>query len=142
MIIAPRLGFADRGGLRGVERFMKRYYLAARSVGNLTRIFCAAMETDFRKSLINWRPDFLRTHELDPFHIESGRVRLVDDVLFRDAPIRLIELFAIAQKHDADVHPSTLQRVTRALSALDSKTRDDAQAKPIISGYSDFAQKS
>jgi len=132
MIIAPRLGFADRGGLRGVERFMKRYYLAARNVGNLTRIFCAAMETDFRKSLINWRPDFLRTHELDPFHIESGRVQLVDDAFFRDAPVRLIELFAIAQKHDADVHPSTLQRVTRALSALDSKTRDDAQANQLF----------
>ena len=25
MVIAPRLGFADRGGLRGVERVMKRY---------------------------------------------------------------------------------------------------------------------
>ena len=84
MIIAPRLGFADRGGLRGVERFMKRYYLAARNVGNLTRIFCAAMEMDFQKSLVFWRPDFLRTHDLDPFRIESGRVRLIDDVLFRD----------------------------------------------------------
>ncbi|MGB2535169.1 MAG: bifunctional uridylyltransferase/uridylyl-removing protein, partial [Candidatus Puniceispirillum sp.] len=62
----------------------------------------------------------------------SGRVRLVDDALFRDAPIRLIELFAIAQKHDADVHPSTLQRVTRALTALDSKTRDDAQANQLF----------
>ena len=36
MMIAPRLGFADRGGMRGVERFMKRYYLAVRNVGNLT----------------------------------------------------------------------------------------------------------
>ena len=128
MIIAPRLGFADRGGLRGVERFMKRYYLAARNVGNLTRIFCAAMEMDFQKSLVFWRPDFLRTHDLDPFRIESGRVRLIDDVLFRDEPIRLIELFAIAQTHDADVHPNTLQRVTRSLSALDEKTRQDPKS--------------
>jgi [protein-PII] uridylyltransferase len=127
MMIAPRLGFADRGGMRGVERFMKRYYLAARNVGNLTRIFCAAMETDFRKSLTLWRPDFLRTHDLDPFRIESGWVRLVDNVLFKDEPTRLIELFSIAQSHDADVHPNTLQRVTRSLSTLDAKTRNDAQ---------------
>ncbi|MDC1381944.1 [protein-PII] uridylyltransferase [Candidatus Puniceispirillum sp.] len=127
MIIAPRLGFADRGGMRGVERFMKRYYLAARNVGNLTRIFCAAMETDFRKSLTLWRPDFLRTHDLDPFRIESGRVRLIDDVLFRDAPARLIELFAIAQSHDADIHPNTLQRVTRSLPALDETIRQGPQ---------------
>ena len=128
MIIAPRLGFADRGGLRGVERFMKRYYLAARNVGNLTRIFCAAMETDFRKSLTLWRPDFLRTHDLDPFRIESGRVRLIDNVLFRDAPARLIELFAIAQSHDADIHPNTLQRVTRSLPALDETIRQGPQS--------------
>ena len=43
MQLAPLMGFADRSGLRGVERFMKRYYLAARQVGNLTRIFCAAL---------------------------------------------------------------------------------------------------
>ena len=42
------------------------------------------METDFRKSLKVWRPDFLRTHDLDPFRIESGRVA-VDNFLFRIA---------------------------------------------------------
>ena len=126
MLIALRLGFADRGGMRGVERFMKRYYLAVRNVGNLTRIFCAAMETDFRKSLTVWRPDFLRKHDLGSFRIESGRVRLLDNFLFRDKPARLIELFSIAQSHDADVHPNTLQRVTRSLSALDATTRNDA----------------
>ena len=68
MVIAPRL--CDRGGMRGVERFMKRYYLAVRNVGNSTRIFCAAMETDFRKSLKVWRPDFLRTHDLNPFRLK------------------------------------------------------------------------
>ena len=125
MMIAPRLGFADRGGMRGVERFMKRYYLAVRNVGNLTRIFCAAMETDFRKSLKVWRPDFLRAHDLGPFRIESGRVRLLDNFLFRDSPARLIELFSIAHNHDADVHPNTLQRVTRSLSTIDAKTRND-----------------
>ena len=30
------------------------------------------METDFRKSLKVWRPDFLRTHDLDPFRIEGA----------------------------------------------------------------------
>ena len=47
MSIAPRMGFAARGGMRDVERFMKRYHLAARDVGSLTRIICAAMETAF-----------------------------------------------------------------------------------------------
>ena len=132
MVIAPRLGFADRGGMRDVERFMKRYYLAARNVGNLTRIFCAAMETDFRKSLAWWRPEFIRDHDLAPFRIESGRVRLDDNVRFRDDPIRLIELFAIAQTHTADVHPGTLQRVTRGLPSLGDATRKDPRANELF----------
>ncbi|MEK9598951.1 MAG: nucleotidyltransferase domain-containing protein, partial [Alphaproteobacteria bacterium] len=45
--IAPLMGFSGRAGMRGVERFMKRYFLAARQVGTLTRIFCAAIESDF-----------------------------------------------------------------------------------------------
>ena len=132
MAIAPRMGFADRGGLRGVERFMKRYYLAARNVGNLTRIFCAAMETDFRKTMPLWRFDFLRVKELAPFRIDSGRVRLDDSVMFRDDPVRLIELFSIAQKHMADIHPHTLQRVTRGLPSLGTETRTDPRANALF----------
>ena len=39
--------------MRGVERFMKRYFLAARQVGTLTRIFCSAIESDFENKIIN-----------------------------------------------------------------------------------------
>ena len=70
-----------------------------RHVGDLTRIFCAVMETDFRKQLTLWRPDFLRAKNLDPFFIESGRVRLHENLRFRDDPIRIFRLFAIAQTY-------------------------------------------
>ncbi|MBM3518799.1 MAG: bifunctional uridylyltransferase/uridylyl-removing protein, partial [Alphaproteobacteria bacterium] len=42
--IGRRLGYADRRGSRGVERFMKYYFLVAKDVGDLTRVFCAALE--------------------------------------------------------------------------------------------------
>jgi len=132
MAIAPRMGFADRTGLRAVERFMKRYYLAIRHVGDLTRIFCAVMETDFRKQLSFWRPDFFRAKDLDPFTIESGRVRLLENLRFRDDPLRIFKLFTIAQTHSADVHPHSLQRVTRALPTVGAKIRQDPQANALF----------
>jgi [protein-PII] uridylyltransferase len=132
MAIATRMGFADRGGMRAVERFMKRYYLAIRHVGDLTRIFCAVMETDFRKQLSFWRPDFLRASNLDPFYIESGRVKLSDNLRFRDDPMRIFRLFAIAQTHNADVHPESLQRVTRALRSVGTKIRQDPKANALF----------
>ena len=65
MTIAP-LMFADRSGMRAVERFMKRYYLAALDVGNLTRIMCAAMEMDFRQRRTRWREDFRSGQSFTP----------------------------------------------------------------------------
>ena len=51
--IGERLGYKDHAGTRGVERFMKHYYLTAKAVGDLTRIFCAALEAEHR-----YRPSF------------------------------------------------------------------------------------
>ena len=39
-----RLGYTPHPGLKDVERFMKHYFLVAKEVGDLTRIFCAALE--------------------------------------------------------------------------------------------------
>ena len=47
--IAERLGYQDRPGSRGVERFTKHYYLHAKIVGDLTRIFIAALEDSRRR---------------------------------------------------------------------------------------------
>ena len=47
--IAERLGYGPRGGLSGVERFMKAYFLIAKEVGDLTAIVCAALEARHAK---------------------------------------------------------------------------------------------
>src|SRR5437764_7246924 len=44
--IGRRMGYTDHAGTRGVERFMKHYFLIAKDVGDLTRIFCAILEAD------------------------------------------------------------------------------------------------
>src|SRR5579864_2712495 len=44
--IGARMGYTDHAGARGVERFMKHYFLVAKDVGDLTRIFCAILEID------------------------------------------------------------------------------------------------
>ncbi len=49
--LAARLRFADRPGMLGVERMMKRYFLVAKDVGDLTRIFCTSLEFDHAKPL-------------------------------------------------------------------------------------------
>jgi [protein-PII] uridylyltransferase len=46
--IGRLMGYTDHAGARGVERFMKHYFLIAKDVGDLTRIFCALLEAEQR----------------------------------------------------------------------------------------------
>ena len=49
------MGYTDHAGSRGVERFMKHYFLVAKDVGDLTRIFCAILEADQKhKRRLSW----------------------------------------------------------------------------------------
>ncbi|MGZ9083556.1 MAG: [protein-PII] uridylyltransferase family protein, partial [Rhodoplanes sp.] len=47
--ISKRLGYRDGAGVRGVERFMKHYFLITKTVGDLTRVLCAVLEEDHKK---------------------------------------------------------------------------------------------
>jgi [protein-PII] uridylyltransferase len=124
--IAERLGYRARGGLKHVERFMKHYFLVAKDVGDLTRIFCASLEASHVKDVpaigrmvgrllsrasgvIEKAPDF---------KIESGRiVPAVDDVFVRD-PVNTIRLFAAAGQTGAEIHPDTLKLLRKSLGVI------------------------
>ncbi|RUU08900.1 bifunctional uridylyltransferase/uridylyl-removing protein, partial [Mesorhizobium sp. M6A.T.Ca.TU.002.02.2.1] len=57
--IAERLGYTTHPGLSAVERFMKHYFLVAKDVGDLTRIFCAALEEEQAKHVPGFNRIFL-----------------------------------------------------------------------------------
>ncbi|MBM3582818.1 MAG: bifunctional uridylyltransferase/uridylyl-removing protein, partial [Alphaproteobacteria bacterium] len=79
--IARRMNYRDRAGGRGVERFMKHYFLVAKDVGDLTRIVCAVLEEEQKKSLFRLRADaplFAKPHGTD-FRIDGNRVAFADE---------------------------------------------------------------
>ena len=130
--IGQRMGYRDRAGARGVERFMKHYYLTAKEVGDLTRIFCAALEAEHQG-----RPRFSLSrlqmfhHDVDGFPLEGGRLTVTDSGAFRDDPVSMIRLFHAAQANDLDIHPRALRMITRNLRLVDS-IRDDAEANRLF----------
>ncbi|MDZ4741088.1 MAG: [protein-PII] uridylyltransferase [Alphaproteobacteria bacterium] len=134
--IAKRLGFEDLGGERGVERFMQRYFLNAKTVGDLTRIFCAALESQNRKS---W-PSFGRMIPgigrwragADGFFVEQNRVNIDGAEVFRDHPVNLLRLFHIANQKGVDIHPDALRFVTRGLSLIDDRLMNDPEANKLF----------
>jgi [protein-PII] uridylyltransferase len=133
--MAQRLGYADRGGLRGVERFMKHYFLMAKAVGDLTRIFCAALEVQNRKrrpGLGQLLPSFGRKQVFGDFVAEGGRLTVSSNDVFKKDPVNLLRLFHCADAHDLLIHPDVLKLVTRSIRLIDHDLRHDPEANRVF----------
>ena len=130
--IGEMLGYKDHAGTRGIERFMKHYYLTAKEVGDLTRIFCAALESEERRGLplafVNW--DWLR-RDIEGFPVQRGRLSVSSSSEFEENPVRILQLFHVAQKRQIDIHPNALKLVTRNLRRIDT-IRDDPEANRLF----------
>ncbi len=122
--MARRLRYVDRAGLSGVERFMKHYFLVAKDVGDLTRIFCAAFEAEHRVSSLAQLPRWgaLR-REIDGFVVERGRLMVTDDDAFARDPAAMVRLFHVADVRGLDIHPWTLRLITQNLRRIDAALR-------------------
>ncbi len=130
--IAAAMGYRDRPRSLGVERFMKRYYLVARDVGNLTRIVCAALEEQHkRRPRLAFRFGFGR-RRIGGFRVVGNRVSLADPGLFAREPVRMLELFRIAQERELDLHPDALRAIDHHLRRIDRTVREDPEANRLF----------
>ena len=127
--LAKRLGFAGDDPRRAVEQFMRAYFLVAKDVGDLTRIFCAALEEQNKKhkpSLTSLLPGFLKPRTgTEDFYVENGRLNAGLNV-FRNDPVNLLRIFHVADTKGVDVHPHALRNITRSLDLI----TDDVRANP------------
>ena len=128
--IAARLEYRGRAGARGVERFMKHYYLVAKEIGDLTRIFCAALEAEHKRKPRLRMPALLRRAP-EGFVVDGGRLTVRRGRDLREDPLKILSLFRVAQAERLDIHPAALRAVTRNLSAVDS-IRDDPEANRLF----------
>ena len=130
--IAARLGYQDRPGSRGVERFMKHYYLHAKTVGDLTRIFVAALEDSHRrkpKLAALWQS--LRPRQLNGFRLDGERLAVAMPDAFEKDPVAILRLFHVAQENGLDIHPATLRLITQNIRLVD-RLRSDPEANRLF----------
>ncbi len=139
-IIAEKLGYRSSRGLRGVERFMKHYFLVAKDVGDLTTILCNALEIQQLKTApglnrllnpLSWRTRRQIRARTD-FRIDNDRINVADKEVFKRDPVNLIRLFAQAEHTDAFLHPDTIRLIRQSLGLIDDKLRADPEANRIF----------
>jgi [protein-PII] uridylyltransferase len=138
--IAQRLGYAERLGLRDVERFMKHYFLVAKEVGDLTAILCARLEDRQAKSVpmlnrmvARFKPRGRRVLRDSPdFVVDNNRINIADAGAFERDPVNLIRMFRLAQRHVLAFHPDALHRATRSLKLIDKSLRANEEANRLF----------
>ncbi|MEJ7926916.1 [protein-PII] uridylyltransferase [Sphingobium sp. AN641] len=127
--IATRMHFTGRHGSSGVERFMRYYFLNAKIVGDLTGVFLSHLDDQMAARGRRYLPAFFRRpKKLDGFVLERGRLSLPDDDFFRADPVRLLEIFAVADKHGLAIHPTAMRAASRDAGLITAKVRKDPRA--------------
>jgi len=130
--LARRMGYTDHTGSRAVERFMKHYFLIAKDVGHLTRVFCATLEAEHNRRSRFRLPLLTRRRTVEGFRLEGDRLTVKDAEVFAEAPVQLLRIFHAAQKHGLDIHPDALRWITRKLKHVDKDLRADPEANRIF----------
>ncbi|HEY9233478.1 MAG TPA: [protein-PII] uridylyltransferase, partial [Phenylobacterium sp.] len=137
--IARRMGYGDRGDAPAVERFMRRYFLIAKDVGALTRVFAAKLEAEQIKQEPKGLSRLLPGHrrpkrkKLDPgFHEEGGRLNVDGREVFETDPVNLLRLFRLADQRDLDLHPDAFTAASRCAGLIGSKVRRDPAAAKVF----------
>jgi len=130
--IARRMGYVDCEGRMGVEHFMHAYFRHAKNVGDLTRIFSAALEVQHAKAPPRFstllRALSFRSVAADPSQplaVRDGRLSVRDDQVFARDPVNMLRLFRDAARLDAQIHPEALRLVTQNLDLIDDRVRTD-----------------
>ncbi|HAU21544.1 MAG TPA: [protein-PII] uridylyltransferase [Erythrobacter sp.] len=133
--IAERMNFADRPGKSAVERFMQFYFLQAKRVGSLTGVFLSHIDDGFAKSrarrgfFAGWKQ---KPRTIKGYRAFGGRIAAPSDDWFQADPVRLIEIFQLAEANELEIHPDTMRQASRDASLIKAEIRDDPRANAIF----------
>ena len=132
--IAEIMHYADRPGKSAVERFMQFYFLNAKAVGDLTGVFLAQLDEQLGKKGFRFALPTIRRRpkRLGGFVLDRGRISIPADDYFRDDPVRLLELFALAARERLEIHPAAMRAASRDAALIDRAVRDDPRANALF----------
>jgi [protein-PII] uridylyltransferase len=121
--IAADLGFRDTATLKGVEQFMRTYYLNAATINRFA--------DEIIERCLERRPSYLafgrsRARTIRPgVTIASGVLSIAGAELLRADPSNLIRIFSDAQRHGVAISNSTKRLVRAHLTLMDDAQRRD-----------------
>jgi len=131
--VAARMGYEDRPGRRGVERFMQDYFRQATTVGDLTAIFLAELEARHAKSEPNLLGFMRRRKALKPeYRLSHGRIEIRDPQAFLSDKLNLLRIFEETLRTGYMMHPDAARLVAANLDMIDDDMIQNREANQIF----------
>ncbi len=132
--VAARMNYADRPGKSAVERFMQFYFLQVKHVGHLTGVFLAHLEeeTQSRSRISEFFSSFRAAKTIDGYPVAHDKIAAPSDDWFKQDPVRMLEIYAVAEREGLEVHPTTSRALRRDAALIDSGTRRDERANDLF----------
>jgi len=131
--VAARMQFSDRPGRSGVERFMQYFFLQAKQVGSLTGVFLAELDEQFAKKNRGLIASFRnRRKKIGNYLVDSGKLTVTGDDFFSADPVRLLDIFAVADREGLEIHPEALRIARRDAALIDGAVRKDPRANALF----------
>ncbi len=133
--VASRMNFTDRPGKSAVERFMQFYFIQAKRVGSLTGVFLAHIDEQFaqrraRKGFFAGFTARARTHK--GYRVAAGKIAAPTTDWFQQDPVRLIEVFQIAEEEGLEIHPDTMRQADRDSGLIKAPIRKNPRANALF----------
>lgn len=116
--VALALGFKDNGGVKGVEAFMRSYYLQASQVSRLASLIIhRATDSSHPKG----RPAGREIRE--GVRVSRGVLWISNPAILVAHPENLMSIFADAQRHEAEISHETRELIREYLGLIDERFR-------------------
>ena len=110
-VIGGRMGYATHGRQRGVERFMRHYFLTARDVVRLTSVLQPVVLMHLQDQTTGEPPKIVPGPE--EFQTIAGRISPIEPVTFASQPREMFRLLDCGRRHDLPLHPIAMQQIIR-----------------------------
>ncbi len=131
--VAQEIGYRDTKRGKGVERFMRHYFLAAKDVGILTAYVCVNLEEKHSKAVDAKLPkpiadDFIKKG----CYFSYGRLKWDSIALYvKQEPILIFKLIQLIQANNYKLHPNLFSSL-RDLSSSVINLRENKEAAKIF----------
>ena len=128
--VATHLGFKDRSPSMRLEKFMREFYKATRSVYIISRILERRLallpqpdnRPSFRERIFNRRKSAPKV-KFDGFSIEDGMLQAQNKRIFEEKPHRLMRAFVYMQKRGVVLHPDLEQLIRNEVRLIKREFR-------------------